>query len=165
MATPLPTGDTLITLQQKKRQNLFLWNNCTFFRLIGSFDNRNGHLFWYENVFFSGFRDDFRFLDPYFGFCPSVSAVIEQSIRDNSRRILHTTSCRMISGFVHLWKKEAWHIDFYLKKEDFLMNFTILAILFQNGAAEWYPVLHICAKKKRHILIFIFLFFDKLYHF
>ena len=61
------------------------------------------------------------------------SPLIEQSIRDNFHRILHATSCRMIPGFAHFRPKEASHIDFYLKNNDFLIKFTMFCYFIPNG--------------------------------
>ena len=38
---------------------------------------------------------------PEAGFCPTVSAVIEQSIRGDFNRILHGTGYQMLPGFAH----------------------------------------------------------------
>ena len=57
-----------------------------------------------------------------------MSAVIEQSIRDNFHRILqlHATSCRMIPGFAHLRIKEASHLYFYLKMIFYYLPFFVI---------------------------------------
>ena len=55
-----------------------------------------------------------------------MSAVIEQLFRSSLHRIKHATCRRMIPGFAHLRPKEAFHIDFYLKNNDFLLHLSFL---------------------------------------
>ena len=54
-----------------------------------------------------------------------LNSVFAQSIRDKFQRILHAASCRMIPGIAHFRPKEASHIDIYLKKTIFFINFAV----------------------------------------
>jgi len=120
-------GSFSITLCNK---NTFLSRKKTiFFWLIGAYHYRNGHLFC---VFFFGFQSRFSSFRSLNRFLPTVTAIIDQSIRDNFHHILHAKSYQIIPGFAHLHPKMTSQWQTELKKSQMSTKSTVFFIAFQN---------------------------------
>jgi len=85
-----------------KTNNFFFhsreYTDCFWF--IRAYHYRNGHSFCFE--FFFRFSEPVLFFSLLKSVVIPVSAVIDQSIRDNFHHILHAKSYQIIPGFAHL---------------------------------------------------------------